>query len=511
MAGIEDFFPMPEFRPKQREVLLKCHELFESGKKLILLQAPVGFGKSAVNTALCRYYAPSLYTTPQLSLMDQIKNDEHLGKYFVEIKGRDHYTCAKMGFLVPVKYGLCKRQAKVINKICNPFVECPYYSQKFRAAFADIALMSTAYYIADAFLEPPLFGGRELVVIDEGHFLAEHVAEQVKLEVSSTSLPEEVWSRVTDPKDVETIAEMVKEYLTKVEERLEAGEVLSDAGVAEVVKAAEWLGKARFYIESKAEWVWTENTARLVRVRDMMPKIIWERGKRFVVSSATILDPEFWVAENGADLAFRLDEIAFIDVGSTFPPENRRVRDVSVGSMSYVDQKETLPRAARMLNYIAFMHRNENIAIHIPSYELAHQLGSLVSFNGREVYLPFPSNRDLMLEKWKKNGGILFAVGLEEGQDWKYGTCHVQVLAKTLYPDIKDPVVQKRLEEKEFRWYMWHALVRCLQAYGRAIRAPDDRMEFYVLDEKFWVLLKRMWRYVPDWFRQVVPENRLPR
>jgi Rad3-related DNA helicases len=85
------------------------------------------------------------------------------------------------------------------------------------------------------------------------------------------------------------------------------------------------------------------------------------------------------------------------------------------------------------------------------------------------------------------------------------------VLAKTLYPDVSDPRIARRLEKKDFQWLMWITLIKCLQAYGRAMRAEDDRMVFYVLDDKFWELLKRNWPHIPSWFKEVVPRNRWPK
>jgi Rad3-related DNA helicase len=508
---------MPSFRPKQREALLKCHEYFEKGKRLILLQAPVGFGKSAVNTALCRYYTPSIYTTPQLSLIDQILGDQYLSKYYVEIKGRDNYRCAKDNYLTPVRYGLCRREKGVIPDRCNWLTECPYYSQKIKAIKSPTALMSTAYFIVDAFLEPPNFSGRNLVVIDEGHFLAESVADHMSLEVSRRTLPQEVWRQVKDrPEDVEKIAEKVRAYIRMKQEKLEGGEALTDEEVVEKEKAVEWLSKAERYLETEmlAEWVWVDRNggkiAKPVYSRWFMETMIWRRAERFLVSTATILKPKLWIYENGADLVFDSKDIAFIEVGSTFPPENRKIIDMAIGSMKYEHQKDSRPLAVKMLEHIIRMSNGKNIAVHFPSYRLAKEFYDSMEDISR-VYLPTPENRDQVLERWKRNGGVLFAVAYHEGQDWKYDICNIQVLVKTLYPDATDPIIRRRIERKDYQWLMWNALVKCLQAYGRAIRAEDDYMEFYILDEEFWELIRRNWSSLPAWFREVVPRNRWPK
>jgi len=517
---ITDYFPMPEYRPKQKEVLEKCWELFESGKKLILLEAPVGFGKSAVNTALCRYYSPAVYTTPQLSLIDQIKNDKYLGKYFVEIKGRENYMCALDNYLTPVKYGVCKRE----HVECDRFRICPYYSQKLKAIKSPIALMSTSYFVVDAFLEPPNFSGRNLVVIDEGHLLSEFISDQVSLEVSQYNLPEIVWKRIKGKLDIEPselvlseIRSMLEAIIDSYQMAIDGGEVLDDKEVVEKERAAEWIKKYEWYLNTYdyAEWVWSRKPwgwrAEPVYSRWFMEQMVWSRGEKFLVSSATILKPEVWIKENGADLVYDNSQIAYITVGSTFPPENRPVVDLSVGSMRHDQQKENLDYAVMMLEYILKKHPNENVAVHFPSYRLAEEFYKRLNSPNHKVWMPKPEDRDVVLNEWKSKGGVFLAVAYHEGQDWKYDICRVQVLAKTLYPDTTDPKIRRRLENKDFHWLMWIALVKCLQAYGRAIRAPDDRMVFYVLDSQFWELIRRNWKNLPQWFKEVVPKNRWPK
>ncbi|MDW8086233.1 MAG: helicase C-terminal domain-containing protein [Ignisphaera sp.] len=520
MEDIVKLFPMPEFRSKQKEILVKCYEAFESGVRLILLDAPVGFGKSAVNTTLCRYYTPSVYTTPQLSLIDQIKSDKYLSKFFTEIKGRDNYMCPKDMYLTTVRYGKCRR---VKDHGCNMFRECPYYSQKIKAINSLMTLMSTAYYIVDAYLEPPNFSSRNLVVIDEGHMLAEHVASQVSFQVTRNSMPKVIYERykdiLTGEPSIDLLIMMYRdmaEFSRHMQSKLD-GEGLSDEETVEKLKAEEWMERCDRYVKTMklADWVWSRRhdgwAAMPVYPKYLMSEMIWSRGYRFIVSSATILDPDFWADENGAKMYFKPDEIVYIRTGMSFPPENRRVVDVSVGSMSYRDQTDNLESAIEIIRYIIGMHRNENIAIHVPSYELAEKIYRSLGGEDRKIIMPSPEDRDVKLTEWKNNGGVFLAVAYWEGQDWKYDVCTVQILAKTLYPDVSDARVKRRLKAKDYKWLMWTALMKCLQAYGRAIRAEDDKMVFYVLDTKFWELVRRMWKHVPQWFREVIPENRLPK
>jgi Rad3-related DNA helicase len=49
-----------------------------------------------------------------------------------------------------------------------------------------------------------------------------------------------------------------------------------------------------------------------------------------------------------------------------------------------------------------------------------------------------------------------------------------------------------------------------IQAYGRAVRAEDDKARFYVVDGSFHRLLGKCWNFIPDWFKGALPDSFLP-
>ena len=68
-------FPYTEMRPFQKEVLEKIESAVSSGKKFIILEAPVGFGKSAVAAALCRHLRSAYVLTSTKQLQAQYSAD----------------------------------------------------------------------------------------------------------------------------------------------------------------------------------------------------------------------------------------------------------------------------------------------------------------------------------------------------------------------------------------------------------------------------------------------------
>ena len=49
-----------------------------------------------------------------------------------------------------------------------------------------------------------------------------------------------------------------------------------------------------------------------------------------------------------------------------------------------------------------------------------------------------------------------------------------------------------------------------IQAYGRAIRADDDKAGFYVVDGSFQKLVRDCWPYIPYWFKEALPPTLKP-
>ena len=99
------------------------------------------------------------------------------------------------------------------------------------------------------------------------------------------------------------------------------------------------------------------------------------------------------------------------------------------------------------------------------------------------------------------------SVAYTEGQDWAGELCEAQVLFKVPYMQVKDRRVERRLQKKHWKWYRLEALKQVVQAYGRAVRSPEDKARFYVIDESFVDLMKRTRRDMPDWFVEALPEK----
>lgn len=191
----EDYFPFEGYRTHQQEILHEAAEaLFDRpGVDIVVIDAPTGIGKSAINMALGNLTTgrgdgpnSAFYTTPQKKLRNQLQNDRDLSELHSALRGRRDYTCDSVP---PDK----QRDGRTYN--CNDCPvrsmesencrerRCTYWRAKKEAMEATVATLTFAYLIIDSRLptyteqgQQISFDDRELLIIDEAHTLAEQVA-----------------------------------------------------------------------------------------------------------------------------------------------------------------------------------------------------------------------------------------------------------------------------------------------------------------------------------------------
>jgi Rad3-related DNA helicase len=50
-------------------------------------------------------------------------------------------------------------------------------------------------------------------------------------------------------------------------------------------------------------------------------------------------------------------------------------------------------------------------------------------------------------------------------------------------------------------------MMEVIQAYGRAVRAEDDKARFYIVDGSFPRLVRKCRHFIPDWFKEALPAS----
>ncbi|PSP94623.1 helicase [Halobacteriales archaeon QS_4_62_28] len=521
-ARIVEEFPAPEYRGNQRQALADIRDAFTEGNDVVLVRAPTGSGKSLLARAIagCARTAgeaapeqviDAYYTTPQVSQLDDVAEDTLLSDLNV-IRGKNNYDCILPGETeTPVNQAPCARERTFD---CQVKHRCPYFSDRAIAANRRIAAMTLAYFMQTAGSD--VFGKRDVVVIDEAHGLGDWAEMYATIELGPDTVP--IWSDKRPPEiggleDATSYAEGLEHVAERrlTELRAKAELTSEEAGERDQLQTLrrdlQWFLEEYRDPESVTTWVVDQpgGDGGPVTIKPLDPEkylkhTVWDRGNRFALLSATILDKDAFCANVGLSP----DRVALIEVDHTFPVENRPLYDVTRGKMTYEQRDDTLPEIARTVVRIMQHHPDEAGLVHCHSYAIAEQLEALlVDFGvGERLRSHDTEDRDSQLTAWKRTDDpdVFLSVKMEEALDLEGELCRWQVICKAPYPNTRDSRVAQRLEDGQWGWYYRTALRTVIQACGRVVRAPDDYGATYLADSSLLDLFERARVDMPDWF-----------
>jgi len=521
-SRIREEFPAPEFRPTQEQALADIRAAFEAGNEVVLVRAPTGSGKSLLARAVAGCAARggqtsatdpvgAYYTTPQVSQLDDVAADPLLEDLAI-IRGKNNYDCILPGETdTPVDRAPCVREQ---GFDCQVKHRCPYFSDRAIAANRHTAAMTLAYFMQTAGSD--VFGTRDVVVIDEAHGLGDWAEMYATIELGPRTVPD--WGSlqpgaIDDLDDAAAYACRLREACDRGLTELRRQVELTPEAVARRDRLEELRGDLGWFVEdcenpgSPTTWVVDQpaDAGGEVTIRPMNPErflrhTVWDRGRRFALFSATILDGDAFCASVGLDP----DRVALVDVPHTFPVENRPLYDVTQGKMTYDRREETLPTLARTLVRLMQHHPEQKGLVHCHSYDIQERLTDhLTEFGvGARVRAHDRESRDAALGAWKRSDDpeVFLSVKMEEALDLRGEVCRWQLLCKAPYPNTQDSRVGARLENDRWGWYYRTALRTVIQACGRIVRSPEDHGATYLGDASLLDVFERARRTMPDWF-----------
>ncbi len=541
---IFEAFPAPSYRGTQEQALGDIRDAFGAGNDVVLVRAPTGSGKSLLARAIAGCAktvgeaAPSepsgaYYTTPQVSQLDDVAADDLLADLNV-IRGKSNYTCILPDERdTPVNQAPCVRER---GYDCSVKHRCPYFSDRAIASNREIAAMTLAYFMQTAGSE--VFRTRDVVVIDEAHGLAEWAEMYATIQLGPRTVP--FWDQLRVP-EIEGLDRAVRyaaalsQQCTNRKDELLTQESLSPGEVRERDRLQELIGELDWFVsdyrdpESATTWLVDQSEPQSapaetddgdpqggpLTIKPMDPErylqhTVWDRGNKFALLSATILNKEAFCRQVGLDPA----AVALVDVPHTFPVEHRPLYDVTQGKMTYEHRSETIPKIARTIVRIMQHHPEEKGLIHAHSYDIQERLADLLAdFGvGDRVRTHSRDDRDADLESWKATDDpdVFLSVKMEEALDLKGDLCRWQVLCKAPFLNTSDSRVAHRLEAGQWAWYFRTALRTVIQACGRVVRAPDDHGATYLADSSLLDVFERARTDMPDWFAEQVDRMTQP-
>ena len=520
-----ELFPFDSFREKQEKLLEVAERKLENDQiDNVIVNAPTGVGKSAVNTALARKSDSAFMTTPQKKLRQQLADDADLNPYYEVLRARRDYICGESGD----NCDDCWVNKSAYEK-CSDFDGCTYWKQKNKCINDRIAVLTFAYLIVDSQMPDAGFNNRELLVVDEAQNIDTQAAElYMGFEISPWELPFDIYNGALKGisqkiKEDDDIISVVEKCHRRAEQYIEDNQDREDVYVE--------LKKCRSFVYSAGQMIrdyklgnkWVVNmgftswngqnvpTAKCkpISVGYFLRKNVWERAEKRVISTATMMyrtNPEKWCWNIGLDP----DRTSVINVSMPFDVSNRPIyTGTIIGNMSSGGDDTHWPEIMETIDELANEHVGQRGLIHTASYKRAERFyDDAYKFPTLKdnVYLHRTDSSDDIVEEWQKSDkDIMVTPSMTEGVDLKGDMCRWQALMKVPFPSPADSRVWYLLNKKPgtgWPWYYEKAACSIVQSAGRAVRSKDDWASFYVLDGAFNKVRNRV--DFPPWFEDAI-------
>ena len=532
-------------RPNQKYVLDEIENALIERKRYIILEAPVGFGKSAIAAALCRNLGSAYLLTSTKQLQDQYSAD--FG--FPMVMGKANFTC-----LVPTSSGrrlACSQGRCMVDwrlSECPHFLSfeeyeahrlhacgrhakcehleddklCYYYAQKWDGLWAQTMVANYSLFLSELKYTEDITR-RKLLVCDEAHDLERQMVGFVGYSLKRTMLQTYKTGKGTGV----FIPDGGEEASGWIDQLFEAKKWLElfieensddDSSQDQVASCKSSLSSLESFMEdleaNSANWVVNKvkKSSDGISVDEVFfqplevgayTSWLFETADTVLFMSATIFSKEAFCKTVGVPE----EEAAFIQViDSSFPLENRRIYSLAVARLNRESMDVSLREIARAVDEILTQHSGERGIIHTTSYAQDRYIREHVSPSNRARLLSTDGvfSRPALLKAHSlRDESVLISPSLHQGVDLKDELSRFQILVKVPYPDLSDRRTRIKLNRNS-SWYDWQTALRLVQTYGRSIRSETDYAVTYVLDSNFLSFVRNRRDLFPEYFLEAV-------
>lgn len=525
--------PYPSWQPGQWDTIVR---LASSDKKIILLEAPTGSGKSGLAVGYATLMGePLLVLTGTLQLQDQY--EAQLG--LLTARGRPNFPCqldpAVMASEAVCTVGSACHHKSYTRHLFYPDLEhdaetcvscqksgdvpCMYYYQRFVAESAGEVVLNYPYWLALANYSGA-FQKRAIMVFDEAHALEDEVRRfatvrftRRQADLLSLTIP---WMPAEDVAAWGAWVKTGRMRMAREYRAITQGTAGPPAGGHDEQRRKSLLAFCRaadmLFSQPSDSWVGEKEIIRGMETGTTTFKPIWVSGvsqrvltrhfgEKVILMSGTILDPDMYCDS----LGLNTDDVDFIRVPSTFPAERRPFYYEPIGKLN-VNDPTKITRLVTGIDQILDKYPSRRGIIHTVSYKLAEYIVTRSRHSPRMIGHD-SKNKVAQLNYYKtRSDGIWISPSSGVGLDLPYDLCEFQIIAKLPFPDLGDKQIKQRMKTgpdgrplpSASRWYNWLTACQLIQMYGRGMRAPDDRCDTYLLDGNY--------GWFRHYFRSVAPE-----
>lgn len=504
-------FTLPGCEPRYSQVvvveaILKAFE--ERNRRYVILESPVGSGKSAIAMTVAKYFGSSHILTPRKSLQDQYFGDfQHMA---VMMKGRSSYPCVwwdnseydeimnfiNRGESPPVGItgthcgeGKCANGNKAAYERCTQRQACPYAAAMYKAVSNRHVVHNVHSFIFQAYMNDK-FDKRPLMIIDEAHRLRQLLPEFLSRTIFVRGVARDTQDIPSDSADLSTWCEWMlkEEFMPKYrqsdqqEYRDQVSSLMATNMGAFVVQRSYLDSGCRFTFKPlHSEWA-GEN-------------LLYSFGDRVLLMSGTIFSKAAFCREIG----IREDEAEFIQVDSSFPLKMRPVLAKREYFAPTSHKTKDLDTILNRINLILTRMPDKKGLIHVPSYAMMDEIVEGMGFNSRLMSHTSSNFQETLTEFFETpEPRVLISPTCTEGVDFKGDRARFQIIVRVPYPNAGDKWVEARMKEN-YGWFNMEALITFGQMLGRVNRSETDFGVSILLDDRFPEFLRKNAGLIPKW------------
>jgi len=524
--NLDKYFPFPEMRPGQPEVLAAIKQaLLDPKIRIIIAELPTGWGKSPMALAAAKASGLAYIATANKFLQKQYLRD--FSDLLVELKGKANYKCtqydvpeillSKFGEFYNCVNSPCQ-ETKKSREECSQNRCCEYHKQFDLAVEADITLFN--YASALAFLNhTDKFQKRNLLICDECHNIPHWITSFVSVDFTQKSLQDIGFTKkIPSYNTVDEYSSFLVEVQRCIKNKLKVSSYLS----SDLVDKLETLSRRftlfdkvtlnkmnmnNFVLEKQYENDAIKSSIKSlsfkpIDVSKLVNQYLFKHGKKIILFSATVLDFETYKEMIGID---NDEECAIIQAANRFPKENRPIlTNMMVGWINRNNLPDMLPKIVESISLIMNHHPNVKGLIHGVTYNICDYIYQ----NLKSDRLLYPREARYQYDMYQEHitsskSTFLLSPSMTEGVDLYDDLCRVQIYAKMPYISLGAPVVSKR-KDKYPNYYNMQTALSLVQGMGRGIRNEKDFCYIYMLDKCFFSFFENNFDILPDDFEEII-------
>ena len=383
--------------------------------------------------------------------------------------------------------------------------KCPYCNARTKALASRTGILNYKMFLST----PEFVKRRQLIVCDEASELENELIQRFsstveyrnlkRLGVSTkplrSSKPEYVKAWVVALIDEVTsrLQQITKRCARKAtdNDKIRIKQLSSLRNSLEIVNA-HWYECE--YVVEKTEYGVTLTPLRA----NNLSQFVFDFADKVILMSATIVNHRIFAKSLGNK------DYKFIEVNSTFAPEQSPIYISTKYRLNYKNLNKLLPRVLDQVETILDEHKDQKGVIHTHSFNITKEFKRILRKSDhykRFLFREDGSDNEHILQTHSESPDptVLVSPSLSYGVDLKDELSRFQVVIKLPYPPLGSKRI-KQLFDEDKAWYEHQMFNNLVQSCGRSTRNEDDYCTTYILDGNIRNIMSKSGHKLPKHF-----------